>query len=152
LTCSASPPCPAEMGGSIHIHGTASSILDTVFVCRDRGAVRRAWLFDDAEDLAGILAKEIAELRAAGMKPTAGDIRCMALGHMTRMAIWRLRPSWDATLPTGRKLTICRKAMDALASVASVTEHLGAMPPADAFVGGLFAKAEGREAADATSF
>ncbi len=36
LICSASLPCPAEMGGSIHIHGTNSSILDSVFVCRDR--------------------------------------------------------------------------------------------------------------------
>ena len=34
LVCSASLPCPAEMGSSIHIHGTASSIVDTVFVCR----------------------------------------------------------------------------------------------------------------------
>ena len=32
LVCSASLPCPAEMGGSIHIHGTSSSIIDTVFV------------------------------------------------------------------------------------------------------------------------
>ena len=31
LTGSASLPCPAEMGSSIHIHGTASSIVDTVF-------------------------------------------------------------------------------------------------------------------------
>ena len=34
LTCTASPPCPAEMSGSIHISGTGSSITDTVFVCR----------------------------------------------------------------------------------------------------------------------
>ena len=38
LVCSASLPCPAEMGGSIHIHGTSSSIIDTVFVCRGSGA------------------------------------------------------------------------------------------------------------------
>ena len=29
LTCTATLPCPAEMGGSIHIHGTGSSIVDT---------------------------------------------------------------------------------------------------------------------------
>ena len=34
-------PCPAEMGGSIHIHGTGSSIIDTVFVCRARRAPAR---------------------------------------------------------------------------------------------------------------
>ncbi len=38
LTCSASLPCPAEMGASIHISGTGSSIVDTVFVCRSTGA------------------------------------------------------------------------------------------------------------------
>jgi putative DNA methylase len=45
LTCSASLPCPAEMGGSIHIHGTASSIVDTVFVCRTQGHTPANWLF-----------------------------------------------------------------------------------------------------------
>ena len=48
LTCSASLPCPAEMGGSIHIHGTGSSIVDTVFVCRQSGTTPRSWLFHDA--------------------------------------------------------------------------------------------------------
>ena len=52
LVCSASLPCPAEMGGSIHIHGTASSIIDTVFVCRSTGAVPRRWLPDSFMDLA----------------------------------------------------------------------------------------------------
>jgi len=152
LTCSASLPCPAEMGGSIHIHGTASSIVDTVFVCRDRGTTPRAWLFENDEGLADILAKELAELRAAGMKPTAGDIRCTALGHITRMAIWQLRPSWDATLPTEKKLEIFRKGMDALATVESVTKLLGRVKVSQfAMIGGLFAEEEG-ELADAVAF
>jgi adenine-specific DNA methylase len=46
LTCSASLPCPAEMGASIHINGTGSSIIDTVFVCRQTGAMQRKWLAD----------------------------------------------------------------------------------------------------------
>jgi adenine-specific DNA methylase len=60
LTCSASLPCPAEMGGSIHIHGTASSIIDTVFVCRRSGTTPRAHLFEDAEGLGVIMAAELA--------------------------------------------------------------------------------------------
>src|SRR5437588_9615785 len=100
LTCSASLPCPAEMGASIHINGTGSSIVDTVFVCRDRGTTPRSWLFKDEQGLAELVTTELAELRAAGMRPTAGDIRCTAFGHITRMAIWQLRPSWDAKLPT----------------------------------------------------
>jgi hypothetical protein len=153
LTCSASLPCPAEMGGSIHIHGTGSSIVDTVFVCRDRGTTPRAWLFEDDNGLADILAKDLAELRAAGMKPTAGDIRCTALGHVTRMAIWRLRPSWDATLPAERKLEIFRHAMDALATVDNVTKRLeGAKVSQFAMIGGLFADDKEGELADAVAF
>jgi adenine-specific DNA methylase len=153
LTCSASLPCPAEMGGSIHIHGTASSIVDTVFVCRDRGTTPRAWLFEDDEGLADILAKDLAELRAAGMKPTAGDIRCTALGHITRMTIWQLRPSWDAALQAEEKLEIFRQAMDALATVEGATKRLeGVKVPQFAMIGGLFAEQEERELADAVAF
>lgn len=152
LTCSASLPCPAEMGGSIHIHGTGSSIVDTVFVCRDRGTTPRAWLFDDATQLAFIMARELDELRAAGMKPTAGDIRCIAFGHITRMAIWNLRPLWDACQPTEKKLAIIRAAMDDIATVDDVKTHLeGASAPEPA-AGGLFAKQEQQEQLDAVTF
>jgi hypothetical protein len=153
LTCSASLPCPAEMGGSIHIHGTASSIVDTVFVCRDRGTTPRDWLFQDADGLADILAKELAELRAAGMKPTAGDTRCIALGHITRMAIWQLRPTWDAALPAEEKLEVFRKTMNGLATVEMVTERLpGVKVPLFGMIGGLFGVEEERELADAVAF
>lgn len=153
LTCSASLPCPAEMGGSIHIHGTGSSIVDTVFVCRDRGTTPRAWLFEDVDGLASILAKELAELRLAGMKPTAGDIRCTALGHITRMAIWALRPRWDAVRPTPTKLEIFRKTMDSLATVEAVTKRLeGTKLPEVAPIGGLFGPEREWGMADAVAF
>ena len=153
LTCSASLPCPAEMGGSIHIHGTGSSIVDTVFVCRDRGTTPRAWLFVDDEGLADIMANELADLRAAGMKPTTGDIRCTALGHITRMAIWQLRPSWDAALPAEKKLSIFKAAMDSIATVEKVTKRLeGVKVSQTAMIGGLFAEQEEREFADAVAF
>ena len=34
MGCTAVLPAPAEMGASLHINGTASSTLDSVFVCR----------------------------------------------------------------------------------------------------------------------
>jgi hypothetical protein len=153
LTCSASLPCPAEMGGSIHIHGTGSSIVDTVFVCRNRGTMPRAWLFDDAAGLACIMARELGELRAAGMKPTAGDIRCAALGHITRMAIWQLRPSWDSSLATEQKLVIFLETMNFLATVDEVSQRLqGAKAARIEMMGGLFAAEEERTLADAVAF
>lgn len=54
LVCSASLPCPAEMGGSIHISGTGSSIIDTVFVCRTHGTVSRRVIVSDVPGVAGL--------------------------------------------------------------------------------------------------
>ncbi|ARU21634.1 gene ii and x protein [Ralstonia solanacearum] len=125
LTCSASLPCPAEMGGSIHIHGTGSSIVDTVFVCRDGGVAPRHTLVENATQLAVLMSKELAELVAAGMKPTPGDIRCIAFGHIARMAIWRLRSDWDASRPTAEKLEAIRKSMDSIATVDELRAALG---------------------------
>lgn len=153
LTCSASLPCPAEMGGSIHIHGTGSSIVDTVFVCRDRGETPRAKLFENAEQLAQIISGELADLRAAGMKPTDGDIRCIAFGHITRMAVWNLRPTWDAAQPTEHKLTIIRTGMDAIATVDTVKAHLESVgAPQPTMTGDLFARQKARETLDAVTF
>ena len=151
LTCSASLPCPAEMGGSIHIHGTGSSIVDTVFVCRDRGMTPRSWLFYTAGELARLMASELAELRAAGMKPTAGDIRCIAFGHVTRMAIWGLRPSWDASRPTAVKLATIRSAMDTLGALDEIYAALGEVESVTA-VGMQAQDKESREEADAVAF
>ncbi len=105
LVCSASLPCPAEMGGSIHIHGTTSSIVDTVFVCRASGSVPARWLFDDAEQLIEIAGADLALLASGGRKPTYGDTRCVVFGHLTRMAVWRLRETWERELATGDKLS-----------------------------------------------
>lgn len=153
LTCSASLPCPAEMGGSIHIHGTGSSIVDTVFVCRDTGTASRAKLFEDAPQLAEILVSELFELRAAGMKPTAGDIRCIAYGHITRMAIWKLRPLWDSQQPTEKKLAKIRTTMDAIATVDSAKACIERIPvPQPATEGALVARQAARDQFDAVTF
>ena len=152
LTCSASIPCPAEMGGSIHIHGTGSSIMDTVFVCRDSGQTPRELLFTNAGELAAILARETEDLRAAGRKATVGDLRCIAHGHITRMAIWRLRAAWNTHQSTPEKLALFRQTMDSIAKIDDVLTRLdiGTATPPRAF--GLFADPEERMPADAVAF
>ena len=95
LTCSASLPCPAEMGASIHINGTGSSIIDTVFVCRTTGVMRQKWLADSSDEVARIVEEDLDQLRAGNVKPTHGDIRCIAYGHLIRIAIWSLRLDWN---------------------------------------------------------
>ena len=105
LVCSATLPCPAEMGGSIHIHGTGSSIVDTVFVCRNHGSVRRAQLFESPDHLLDLVVSDLEQLRAGGVKPTTGDTRCIVFGHLTRMGIWRLRAVWDSAIPVQERLS-----------------------------------------------
>ncbi len=104
LTCSASIPCPAEMGASIHIKGTGSSIIDTVFVCRSTGVMQRKWLANTPKDVAKIVEEDLAALRAGNVKPTPGDIRCITFGHLTRLAIWSLRGGWDKNRPAASRL------------------------------------------------
>ena len=124
LTCSASLPCPAEMGGSIHIHGTASSIVDTVFVCRYNGRVPRRWLFTSVEELVVIVASDLANLSKGGCKPTGGDTRCIAFGHLTRMAVWNLRKDWNCRMTTDKKLARFGQASMRLADPEVLLERL----------------------------
>ena len=141
LTCSASFPCPAEMSGSIHIHGTASSIVDTVFVCRDTGQTPREWLFSSGDELTPIIARDLAQLTEAGRTPTAGDTRCIIFGHLTRMAIWNLRKEWVAALPTDEKLKRFSEAACRLADPEELLGKLKAAPAAYATNGPLFSAA-----------
>jgi putative DNA methylase len=143
LTCSAALPCPAEMGGSIHIHGTGSSIVDTVFVCRSTGATARQGLCETRDQLAALVADELHQLRDAGMKPTAGDVRCILFGHVTRLAIWTLRPEWDASQPTPKKLALAAAAMATFGDVTGLIEQCRAQPDQDPRPGRLF-EAAGR--------
>ena len=139
LTCSATLSCPAEMAGSIHIHGTASSIVDTVFVCRSTGTIPRQWLFETPEELVAIVAEDREQLGAAGYKPTLGDIRCIIFGHLTRMAIWNLRREWCAKCPTAEKLHRFAEAVADLGDPDRVSEILAAKKPTQSAAGPLFA-------------
>ncbi len=134
LVCSASLPCPAEMGGSIHIHGTTSSIVDTVFVCRTSGEARDDWLFDSTQQLLALVTADLTHLAEAGRMPTLGDTRCIVFGHLTRMAVWNLRSKWNPTLPTSTRIEALREGMmrfgdpDDIARLAT-TSDLNPVPP-----------------------
>ena len=153
LTCSASLPCPAEMGGSIHIHGTASSIIDTVFVCRDKGNTPRRWLFNNEDGLAVIITHDLMQLAETGRKPTRGDTRCIIFGHLTRMAIWNLRVGWDTTLLTPEKLERFAAALTALADPEALADHLETTERLVMPTGPLFSAVDSeKRASDAVSF
>ena len=124
LLPTATLPCPAEMSGSIHINGTRSSIVDTVFVCRKDVPVPDNDLAFRPEDFARLTARDLVQLRAGGVRPSTGDARCIALGHLARMAAWTLRPAWNPKSGTSDKLEKVRTATDDLASVDGIMEAL----------------------------
>ncbi len=132
LVCSASLPCPAEMGASIHISGTGSSIVDTVFVCRSTGSVPAQWLAKTAGALADLVIDDVSKLREAGLKETRGDVRCIIYGHLIRLAVWDLRHGWDKTKPTKEKTGAIAAKIQVFGGLQAVEESLseGMMQPA----------------------
>jgi len=106
LTCTVSIPCPAEMGASIHINGTGSSTVDSVFVCRSTGSVGRRLLVMDASGYSSLITNEARLLEQSGLRVRDGDLRCMILGHLARMTVWNLRQGWDPHIPMQQKLAL----------------------------------------------
>jgi len=105
LVCTGTLPCPAEMGASIHISGTGSSVVDTVLVCRATGTISRRLTLDAPQAVAELARLDLEHLAQGGLKPTRGDIRCIIYGHLARLAIWRLRRNWQVDAPTAHKLS-----------------------------------------------
>jgi len=144
LTCSASIPCPAEMGASIHINGTASSIIDTIFVCRVHGRVSRSLIVISPQELADLVHSDLEKLREGNVKPTQGDIRCITYGHLIRLAVWSLRISWEKEKTTSEKLDILARHLNVFGGFEAVQKHL----TMDFGVASLFRHAMAREGAE----
>lgn len=127
LVCTAAFPCPAEMGGSIHIHGTKSSIVDTVFVCR-KAILPNKFRVASPREFAPRIREELRQLAAAGMKPTLGDMRCIINGHLTRSAIICLHDTWDNSLPVTIRLKLFQDALCAIADPRQILAELSDLP------------------------
>lgn len=68
---------------------------------------------------------DLANLSRGGVKPTAGDIRCVGFGHIIRLAIWYLRPKWKRDLPTAERIAAVRLWIDKqLGGVSAVLDAL----------------------------
>ncbi len=122
LVCTVALPCPAEMGASIHINGTTSSIVDTVFVCRSTGIVSRRLLAATPETIACYVADDYAQLSKV-FSPSQGDLRCILFGHITRLAAWHLRQSWVKMASIQQKMTLVERFFKSI-SVSEVLSHL----------------------------
>ena len=124
LTVTATIPCPAEMSGSIHISGTKSAIVDTVFVCRSQTDVRTTGFGSQRGGLDALLSSDVGDLTAGGVKVRPGDVRCLALGHVTRLAVNELAVGWEGTVATSGKLKRVAEAMDRLAEIDVLVERV----------------------------
>jgi hypothetical protein len=101
LSCTKVLPCPAEMGASIHIKGTGSSIIDSIFVCR-----KIISPVDDENVIFSNLRDDIIALSTAPYIPTKGDIRCMAHGHIIRHCINSCLNIWKNDISINEKIMI----------------------------------------------
>ncbi|TEB04553.1 hypothetical protein Psch_03313 [Pelotomaculum schinkii] len=124
LTCSASIPCPAEMGASIHINGTGSSIIDTVFVCRSTGTVPRRTIVSKSQEIAELVREDLELILKGNVKLTHGDIRCIAYGHLIRLAVWNLRKNWDIDVSASEKMKVVAQAINKLGGWPSIERFL----------------------------
>lgn len=112
LVCTAAIPCPAEMSASLHINGTNSSVIDSIFVCRKGSRTEKAKVSRDS--LTAWLNKQSSEMAKGTIQCTQGDLRCMALGYLAKATVNRLVQRWNAALPTNEQLSIVNDAIDAL--------------------------------------
>ena len=108
LVCSSVLPAPSEMGASMHIAGTKSSVLDSVFVCRRSGGV------PDLSAPEHAVVEDAIALQGAGLRLTDGDLRCLASGHIARTAVNRLSATWDVDQPLATRLASAQSVLGEL--------------------------------------
>jgi putative DNA methylase len=126
MVCTKALPCPAEMGGSIHIHNSQSSIIDTVFVCRVHGTISKSSLIATPENAAALVLDDVNQLEQGGIKPTAGDIRCIAAGHIIRFAVWHNRKTWKIASIANR-LDAVRKWTSSFGGLAPILKDVASL-------------------------
>lgn len=111
MTCTAVLPAPAEMTASLHIAGTKSSILDSIFVCRHRIWVNHRHALDHlwSRSLDERVANDTASMLEVGYRCTDGDLQCLRAGHIAGDAVRSLAGSgWTTSgSPEARLARAC---------------------------------------------
>jgi putative DNA methylase len=103
MVCTASLPAPAEMEASLHIAKTGSSILDSILVCR-RVESEPNRIGGDPAELHEQLLAECGAVQAGGVRLGVGDVYCLALGHVARLATVRAVDDWMRHAPVVERL------------------------------------------------
>lgn len=124
LVCTATLPCPGEMAASIHISGTGSSVIDSIFVCRDKGRPSADSVKATPAAVGALVEADGERLREGGVEVTPGDLRCIAFGHLIRLAIWHLRASWDRGAAIEARLSRVREWIERMGGAPAVVAVL----------------------------
>jgi adenine-specific DNA methylase len=133
LDCTATLPAAAEMSASLHISGTGSSILDSVFVCRKPTTTRKSkgrqveMPLDVSHECRTALAADAVAMRSGGVKITLGDLRCLIAGHVARIAIRTLRPAWNRDAPLPERLRTARECLERTTALADTPSSVEAV-------------------------
>ena len=119
LECLATLPAAAEMGASLHIAGTGSSVLDSVFVCRPVGGTRPEQL----EDLRVAVEHDVAAMQGWWRARHRRGLSLFDGGAYGAPGDQRAsRRTWEAAAPIATRFLAARKAVDGL--LASVDSAL----------------------------
>lgn len=110
LNCTAVLPAPGEMAASLHIAGTSSSILDSVFVCRATNMVSDYGSVEDRVE------RDRLAMEAAAYRCTVGDLLCLRAGHVAADTVRALHGEWDVNVPLDERLSIVNRTMQVASS------------------------------------
>lgn len=103
LSCTAVLPAPGEMEASLHINGTGSSVLDSVFVSRISPKEGKLEMPDEQE-FDALLLENLRAVAEGGVKVSLGDARCLFSGHVARLCVEKLRADWELEQPLDVRL------------------------------------------------
>jgi adenine-specific DNA methylase len=125
LLCTATLPAVGEMSASLHIAGTDSSVLDSVFVCR-KALIEEPSLFSPVPpsvtgQCTAALANDKGEMEKAGVAVTKGDLKCLLAGHIARLTITDLQAGWDSQVSVAERLKRARAHMTHITSAVNPT-------------------------------
>jgi len=119
LDCTATLPAAAEMSASLHIAGTGSSVLDSVFVCRPvqkkKGGTQPSLPMHLARECEAVLRRDAVAMTSGGLTISLGDLRCLTAGHVARYAINLLAPGWKGASPLAERMRLGTAALDQVA-------------------------------------
>ena len=94
LYCTATLHCPAEMSASLHINGTSSSKIDTIFICRQERDSPQP-ISHTFPQIVSEIERDFLDLHRGDVTISPGDISCIILGHSTRHIINGFASCWS---------------------------------------------------------